>query len=78
MRHTNHQDVWMRVYTSDMQTVLAEVNFAEFLEQNSLYIDTTLNEVLIPFQVKFKSSQVEITVPDWMVENVDPDFGKNN
>lgn len=78
MRHTNHQDVWMRVYTSDMQTVLAEVNFAEFLEQNSLYIDTTLNEVLIPFQVKFRSSQVEITVPDWMVENVDPDFGKNN
>lgn len=77
MRHTNHQDVWMRVYTSDAKTVLAEVNFADFLEQNKEYINPALNEVLIPFQVEFKSAAVTVTIADWYVQEVRPEFRHN-
>lgn len=74
MRHTNHQDVWVRVYTSDMKTMMAEVNFAEFLAQHADVIDVTRNEVLIPFQISFKSANVTVTVPDWFVKPVKPEF----
>ena len=75
MRHANHEDVWVRVYTSDESEVLAEVNFAEHIEKYE--INTDLNECLIPFLIKFKSTYVTVTVPDWYVNIIDPDYGKN-
>lgn len=74
MRHTNHEDVWVRVYTSDGETQLAEVNFAEFLEQHRDLIDVTKNEVLIPFQIRFKSANVTVTIADWYVQQVKPEW----
>ncbi len=72
MRHTNHEDVWVRVYTADMGAVLAEVNFADFLAENKAFIDVTKNEVLIPFQINFKSANVTVTLPDWYIEIIYP------
>ena len=72
MRHTNHEDVWVRVYTADMGAVLAEVNFAKFLADNRAFIDVTKNEVLIPFQINFKSANVTVTLPDWYIEIIYP------
>ena len=47
----------------------------EFLQENRKYIDCSKNEVHIPFQVEFKSlDEVEISLPDWWVMHVTPDF----
>ena len=78
MRHTDHQNAWVRVYTSDGKTQLAEVNFAEFLQQHKDVIDVTKNEVLIPFQIEFKSSSVTVTIADWFVHQVKPEWRQNN
>ena len=55
-------------------TELAVVNFAEFLSENSKYIDCSKQEVVIPFQIGFKSAEVEITMPDWAITDVTPEF----
>ena len=72
MRHTNHEDVWVRVYTPDQKELLAEINFAQFINKYSDMIDVTKNEVLIPFQIIFKPTEVTITLPSWFVETVRP------
>ena len=72
MRHTNHEDVWVRVYTPDQKELLAEINFAQFLNKYSDMIDVTKNEVLIPFQIIFKPTEVTIKLPNWFVETVRP------
>ena len=72
MRHTNHEDVWVRVYTPDQKELLAEINFAQFLNKYSDMIDVTKNEVLIPFQIIFKPTEVTIKLPSWFVETVRP------
>ena len=73
MRHLNHEYVHLKVY-SPQEEELASVNFAEFIAANSKYINTSKNEVLIPIKIEFKSLDVEITVPDWVVEETLPDF----
>ena len=74
MRHTDHSKAWVRVYTSDMKTMMAEVNFDEFLQQHRDVIDVTKNEVLIPFQIEFKSANVTVTIADWFVHQVKPEW----
>jgi hypothetical protein len=38
----------------------------------------TKNEVLIPFQIEFKSSSVTVTIADWFVHQVKPEWRQNN
>ena len=75
LRHLDHENVFLKVLDAEGNT-LASVNFAEFLQENRKYIDCSKNEVHIPFQVEFKSlDEVEISLPDWWVMHVTPDFG---
>lgn len=73
MRHSNHEDVYLRVSTYD-GTSLAQVNFAEWLELYKDEIDCTKNEVIIPFEIVFSSGSVQINLPYWYVEYIKPIF----
>ena len=75
LRHQNHESVYLKVLGADGDEMVS-INFAEFLRENKEYIDCSKNEVLIPFKIEFRSlSDVEVTVPDWLVTHVKPDFG---
>lgn len=74
MRHTDHENVFLRVLSSDGTRVLAEVCFADFLAQYSEYIDVTRHEVLIPFKVQFLSADVVVSLPNWVINPIEPEF----
>lgn len=74
MRHKNHEDVSLCLLTASGEEKLAEVNFAEFLEAHRDVIDCSRQEVLIPIRIELKSGNVTITVPEWYVEDVKPEF----
>ena len=75
LRHLDHENVYLKVLDAEGNE-MASVNFAEFLHENSEHIDCTKNEVHIPFKIEFKSlTDVEVTLPDWWVTHVNPDFG---
>ena len=73
MRHENHEDVNVRLRQSPGDDPLAEVNLAEFLAANPI-IDCTKQEVLIPIRIEFKEGQITVSVPEWYVEQVKPEF----
>ena len=75
MRHTNHEDVYLKVSAAD-GTVIATINFAEHIEKYKNYINTSLNECLIPFTVEFGDTDidVQIEIPSWIIEIVTPEF----
>lgn len=74
MRHLNHEDVWLKVYTPFGEE-LAAVNFATFLAQNREFLKMDRQEVLIPFKITFKSFDgVSVTVPDWVIEELYPEY----
>ena len=83
MRHKNHGEVWLRVTGEDGNQV-AMINFADHIEANKEYIDTSKHECLIPFRIEFGTPEypiedgecleISITVPKWVVENVTPEF----
>lgn len=75
MRHTNHEDVYLKISSQD-GTFVHQVNFADHLAKYSNYIDTSLNECLIPFKVEFGDSKLDINIeiPSWVIENVTPEF----
>lgn len=54
-------------------THLASVHLPTFLADHE-EIDLTKNEVLIPIAFRFKEAAVEITVPDWYIEEVKPEI----
>ena len=74
LRHLDHENVYLKVLDAEGNE-MASVNFADFLEENSEHIDCSKNEVHIPFKIEFKSTNVEVTLPDWWVMHVNPDFG---
>lgn len=37
-------------------------------------IDCSKQEVLIPIQIDFKAGAIKVTVPEWYVEQVKPEF----
>jgi hypothetical protein len=75
LRHLDHENVYLKVLDAEGNE-LASINFADFLRENNGQIDCNRNEVLIPFQIEFKSiDKVEISLPDWWVMHVTPDFG---
>ena len=73
MRHENHEDVNVRLFAAGSKDLLAKVNMAEFLAATPI-IDCSKHEVLIPIRIEFKSGEVTVTVPEWYVENVKPEF----
>lgn len=52
---------------------LAAVNLLDFIAAHD-EIDLSKNELLIPVAFRFKGADVEITVPDWYVEDVKPEI----
>ena len=83
MRHKNHEDVYLRVTGEDGEQV-AMINFSEHIQAYKDYIDTSKNECLIPFCIKFgtidypiedgECLEISITLPEWFVEKVTPEF----
>ena len=73
MRHTNHEDVNVCLRTASGESTFVEVNLAEFLARNPK-IDCSKQEVLIPIRIEFTSVGVEVSVPDWFVQDVKPEF----
>ncbi len=85
MRHKNHEDVYLKVSAED-GTVVANINFAEHIEKHKDYINPELHECLIPFQLKWDEPgpggdddiclDLVIDIPEWVVIEVNPEFGK--
>ena len=73
MRHTNHEDVNVCLRPASGEGSFVEVNLAEFLARNPR-IDGSKQEVLIPIRIEFTSVGVEVSVPDWFVQEVKPEF----
>ncbi len=72
MRHKNHETVDIRL-RSAAGDLLAEVNLAEFLAAHPV-IDCSKHEVLIPIRIEFKSGNITIGLPEWYIEQVQPEF----
>ena len=51
-----------------------ETSFADFLARYGSYIDVTKHEVLIPFKVQFLSADVTVSLPEWMINEIKPEF----
>ena len=73
LRHLDHENVFLKVLSQDGNE-LASICFADFLQKNSSRIDCSRHEVLIPFKVEFKSATVEVSLPDWFVVDISPEF----
>ena len=71
MRHTDHENV--DVCLSVGGTEIAKVNLAEFLRQHPA-IDCSKHEVLIPIEIRFIEGEVVITIPEWAIDVIQPDF----
>lgn len=74
MRHTNHENVNLDL-TDANGVNLAHVNLADFLAANPV-VDLTRHEALIPIRIEFKSIGAVVTVPDWYIVDVKPEFKK--
>jgi hypothetical protein len=84
MRHKNHEDVYLRV-TGEDGVEVAKISFADHIRKHP-YINTALNECMIPFRIEFGTSDypvyggisadIKITVPSWFIELVKPEFNK--
>lgn len=72
MRHTNHEDVYVCLKDNEGNEV-AKVNLAEFLTEHP-EIDCSKQEVTIALRFEFKSVGVEVTVPDWAIEELKPEY----
>ena len=72
MRHTNHSAVEVKVCDKS-GAELAKVNLAEFLAANTA-IDCSLNEVIIPISFSFKMADVDVTLPEWYIQDIKPEY----
>lgn len=78
MRHTNHEEVYLKV-TGEDGSAVALINFAEHIEKYKDKIDPTKHECLIPFRLEWDPTicaDVIIDLPKWMVVEVTPEFNK--
>lgn len=73
MRHAKDADVEFELVDKSTGEVVHTLKLADFLNEFS-QIDVTKQEVLIPIIVEFKNIGVDVTIPDWMIHNVTPDY----
>ena len=73
MRHTKDADVEFELVAKSTGEVLHTLSLADFLAQYP-QIDVSKQEVLIPIIVQFKNFGVEVTIPDWLIVDVAPDY----
>ena len=73
MRHLVHDNVYLKLIAADGSEIVS-VNFKEFIEAHRDVIDCSKQEVLIPFSIKYKSVGVNVTVPDWIIHDIVPEF----
>lgn len=73
MRHTKDSDVEFELVKKSTGEVLHTLALSDFL---TMYpqIDVSKQEVLIPIVVKFTNLGVTVTIPDWLIVDVDPDY----
>ena len=76
MRHDSSSDVEFELVEKSSGQVLHTLKLKDFLAEFP-QVDVTKQEVLIPIIVQFKNVGVTVTVPDWLIVNVTPGFGKN-
>ena len=53
---------------------LVRGNVYDYLQRNAERIDVTLQEALLPIKIQFSSIGVTVEVPEWVVEEVKPEF----
>lgn len=73
MRHKDHENVDVCLRPALGDEPLATVNLASFLADNPV-IDCSKHEVLIPIRIEFKSGEITVSVPEWYVEQVKPEY----
>ena len=73
MRHTDHEGVDVCLRDAVTGRELKKINLAEFLTANPV-IDCTKQEVLIAIRFEFKSLDCVVTVPEWAIEIIKPEF----
>ena len=73
MRHTKDSDVEFELVKKSTGEVLHTLALSDFL---TMYpqIDVSKQEVLIPIVVKFTNLGVTVTIPDWLIVDVNPDY----
>ena len=76
MRHAADSDVEFELVDKASGEVVHTLMLKDFLEKFP-QIDVTKQEVLIPIAVEFKNIGVTVTIPDWMIHDVTPDYGNN-
>ncbi|MBQ3212942.1 MAG: FimB/Mfa2 family fimbrial subunit [Alistipes sp.] len=74
MRHAKDSDVEFELIDKASQEVVHTLALKDFLNEFT-QIDVTKQEVLIPIVVEFKNIGVTVTIPDWMINDVTPDYG---
>ena len=75
MRHTNHEDVYLRISSEDGLASVT-VNFAEHISRYAGQINTSLHECQIPFTIEIAAidAEVKIELPEWFIEKITPEF----
>ena len=74
MRHSKDSDVEFELIDKATGEVVHTLTLADFLAEFP-QIDVTKQEVLIPIILEFGAG-VKVTIPDWMIEDRDPVYGK--
>ncbi len=77
MRHAKDSDVIFELSDKATNEVVHTLPLAEFLGKFP-QIDVTKQEVLIPIEVEFKNIGVTVTIPNWMIQDVTPEYGNDN
>ncbi|MBE6225819.1 MAG: hypothetical protein E7121_01840 [Bacteroidales bacterium] len=77
MRHAKDSDVVFELADKKTGEVVHTLALADFLNKYP-QIDVSKQEVLIPIVVEFKNIGVTVTIPDWMVNDVTPDYGNKS
>ena len=76
--NTQHkeQDDYSKLASSVAPSIAEEVtcpSIDETLADNPI-IDCSKHEVLIPIRIEFKSGEITVSVPEWYIEQVKPEF----
>ncbi len=62
------------VLSSDGSEELYRMSVYDFLLENKDKLDVTRQEAVLPIEVHFQSIGVTVTVPDWYIEDIEPEL----